>query len=139
MQAFPACVVNGVIFNENNEVLLTLRRDTPLWCLPGGYVEYGESAELAIKREIMEEIGVEVSVDHCIGIYSAANIEIVPPAKKNIIILCFRCSITKGAPTTSDEVQKVEYFSYQSITNCVRTHFERIEDGLKMSTSTFIK
>jgi 8-oxo-dGTP diphosphatase len=38
--------------------------------LPGGFVDIGERVEEALKREMREEIGVEVSISHLLGIYS---------------------------------------------------------------------
>ena len=57
----------AIIVNDKNEVLLILHsknsRSAPsCWSRPGGAVEFGESIKHAIKREIMEEIGVEIKL-----------------------------------------------------------------------------
>lgn len=57
----------ALIVNEHNEVLLLKRsvkaRDEfGYWSQPGGGVEYGETVESAIKREIREEIGVKIKL-----------------------------------------------------------------------------
>ncbi len=56
----PFLAVRAIILNkENNKVLLLKRADNDkygeYWCLPGGKVDFGETAEEAIVREIMEE------------------------------------------------------------------------------------
>jgi len=54
--------VSAIIFNEQGDVLLQRRKDTGKWCIISGHVEFGESIEQAIVREIQEELGVASSV-----------------------------------------------------------------------------
>jgi len=56
--------VTGIIFNNQNEVLLfkhTYRAHA--WSLPGGYLKAGEHPREGLEREIKEESGLVVSVD----------------------------------------------------------------------------
>ena len=56
--------VGGVIF-DGASVLLAKRGQEPAkgtWSLPGGAVELGEKVIDALKREIREEIGIEIQV-----------------------------------------------------------------------------
>nr|WP_202421938.1 NUDIX domain-containing protein [Gordonia sp. SID5947] len=60
-------VVAGAILDPGRRRLLLAQRRYPVevagrWELPGGKVEQGETAEAALRRELMEELGVEVSV-----------------------------------------------------------------------------
>jgi len=60
----PIVGVGGVIF-EGASVLLAKRGQEPAkgtWSLPGGAVELGEKLIDALKREIREEIGIEIEV-----------------------------------------------------------------------------
>ena len=63
--------VGGVIVNQADEVLLLLRGRTPEaghWSVPGGSVQFGEKVEEALKREIREELGVEVAVAELLAV-----------------------------------------------------------------------
>jgi len=60
----PIVGVGGVIF-DGASVLLAKRGQEPAkgtWSLPGGAVELGEKVVDALKREIREEIGIEIEV-----------------------------------------------------------------------------
>ena len=58
---------NIIIHNDKNEILLHLRDNKPTilypnrWVLPGGYIEEGETPEQCIIREMIEELGVELT------------------------------------------------------------------------------
>jgi ADP-ribose pyrophosphatase YjhB (NUDIX family) len=49
--------------------LLILRGDFPVWGLPGGAVESGESVDEAAIREVREETGLDVRLTRLVGIY----------------------------------------------------------------------
>lgn len=59
-------VVAAVIHNDQNEILCALRSSVMalpnLWEFPGGKIEEGESHEIALVREIQEELGVHIVV-----------------------------------------------------------------------------
>jgi 8-oxo-dGTP diphosphatase len=53
----------GLVLNSEGKILLLNHVLRPFsgWGLPGGFVDHGESAEAAIRRELMEETGIELS------------------------------------------------------------------------------
>lgn len=58
-----SAAVVAIIRNEKGEVLLTKRKYEPsagMLDLPGGFVDLGETAEQAIRREILEELNLEI-------------------------------------------------------------------------------
>lgn len=51
----------GIVLKDSS-LLLTKRRDVPLWVLPGGGIEVGETPEEACLREVKEETGLSVKI-----------------------------------------------------------------------------
>jgi 8-oxo-dGTP pyrophosphatase MutT (NUDIX family) len=49
-----------LLVEDDQRILLVRVRDNALWYLPGGTIEAGESDEVALVREISEELGVEI-------------------------------------------------------------------------------
>ncbi|OGH12357.1 MAG: hypothetical protein A2857_01325 [Candidatus Levybacteria bacterium RIFCSPHIGHO2_01_FULL_36_15] len=87
--------VVSVLLNDGKKILMLKRANEPFknfWCFPGGFMDYGETPETAIKREAKEEIGLDIKIGKLIGVYSinndprGANIDIVFEGKteKNI-------------------------------------------------------
>lgn len=75
----PVNVVVGIIV-EGNKFLVERRRkdkkiDPGIICLPAGHVNSGEKLEDALKREMMEELGIQVKemIFVCKNFYVASN------------------------------------------------------------------
>lgn len=52
----------AIITNSENKVLITKDLNDLVWELPGGRLNVGETPEEGLKREILEEIGLEIKV-----------------------------------------------------------------------------
>ena len=73
MYKTPSLTVDAVIICKNNSMVLIKRKKDPykgLWALPGGFVEYGETVESAVLREVKEETGLEIELQGLVGVYS---------------------------------------------------------------------
>lgn len=67
----PAPTVDIIIYNSKLGVVLVKRKFPPLgWALPGGFIDYGETAEHAAVREAMEETSLDVRLRGLLGVYS---------------------------------------------------------------------
>ena len=58
-------VTVDILLEDAGKILLVKRAYPPFkgkWALPGGYIEYGETAEKAAIREAKEETGLDVGL-----------------------------------------------------------------------------
>jgi ADP-ribose pyrophosphatase YjhB (NUDIX family) len=70
VQQFPKLGASACVWKDG-KVLLIQRAKPPLglWSLPGGHVEFGETAVAAAERELLEESGVTADLTAFIGLY----------------------------------------------------------------------
>src|SRR5882672_9594455 len=88
--------VVAAIIRREGEILVTRRFDNVhlpgLWEFPGGKVEADETLEVALQREIREELGIEIRVDEAFF-----RIDHDYPTK-SIRLHFFNCAILEGEP-----------------------------------------
>lgn len=114
--------VFAIIF-EGPHVLLVHRRDIDWWNLPGGGMEPGETVEEAMKREVLEETGLEVEIERLLGVYSKPQ--------KQEIVLSLLCRQVGGVLTETEESRAYGYFAPGALpANTLPKHKQRIEDAL---------
>jgi 8-oxo-dGTP diphosphatase len=94
----PSVMVGAMalIQDEQGRLLLvehTYRREVP-WGLPGGWLKSAESPEAGLMREVLEETGLQVSVDQLLAadFWSGSQFD-----------LLYRCRVLSGTYRTSDE------------------------------------
>ena len=90
--------VAAMVYNDRGQILL-VKSPWRGWEYPGGLIEPGETFEQALRREIREEAGVEVTPERFVGI--CKNVE------KNIVNIDFVCRYISGELTTSEESTEV--------------------------------
>ena len=86
----------AAIWNDQQQILIDQRRQDGLlgglWEFPGGKLEPGETVEECIKREILEELGIEIAVgDHLITINH-------PYSHFHVTLIVHHCRHISGEP-----------------------------------------
>jgi len=89
-------VVVAALVRRDGKILITRRPDHVhlggLWEFPGGKVEGGESLTAALRREILEELGIKIEVlTQCFSTEFHY-------AEKSVHLHFFDCAITEGEP-----------------------------------------
>ena len=89
-------IVTAGLMMEQGKILVTQRKKDAshglLWEFPGGKVMEAEEPRQALRRELMEELGIEVEV----GTIVEAVYHVYPDYP--ILLLLYSCQIRKGTP-----------------------------------------
>ena len=121
----PLVGVGAIIF-KRDRILMAQRGKEPLkgwWSLPGGALETGESLADAVRREVREETGLDVEPIALTGVYKNMN--------QGIVALVFRCKITGGDLTPTDEATAFRWATDTEITGLMdQAYAVRVLDAL---------
>lgn len=123
-----AVTVDAVIIKDT-KVLLIKRGVEPFkgyWALPGGHSDWDETLEETVKREVKEEIGVEVVSLKQIGIYSDPKRH-----PKQSINVPYGAEI-QGEIKIGDDAKEFRWFVLKELPELAFDHRKVIEDYLKM-------
>lgn len=102
----PALAVD-VIVEIGQKIVLISRNNPPLgWAIPGGFVDEGETTEDAAIREVYEEIGLHVTLETLLGVYS--NPERDP--RKHIVSIVY-VGQASGTPQAADDAREARLFN----------------------------
>lgn len=98
----------GVILTSPEGVLLVKRRYAPragAWCLPAGFMEYGESPTRCAVRELREETGLAARLTGLFGVYAGHD----DPRVRAVLIL-YRGRRVGGRLTPGDDALQARWF-----------------------------
>nr|WP_199159193.1 NUDIX domain-containing protein [Pedobacter sp. ASV2] len=111
--------VAAAIFNNRNEILLQKRSDVNKWGIVSGHVEFGESIQEAILREIKEELNVSAKIIRFIGVYSAPESQTYFYGKDVVqyVTSYFQVELTEDfiPDFTNDETLQLKFFPVEKI------------------------
>ena len=135
---------SAIIFDSaRQQVLLTRRSDNGRWCLPGGGMDPGESAEETCVRETLEETGLKVLATKLVGVYTSPHIMVEYSDGNRVqpISFSFEAEVIGGELSLSDETTEYGYFSVNELdtVDLLEHHRQRIDDAVQGRAEAFYR
>jgi 8-oxo-dGTP diphosphatase len=122
----PNITVDAVVL-KNDAVLLVKRKNPPFkdtWALPGGFVNYGETTEAAVVRELLEETGVRMEIIGLVGVYSDPQRD----PRGHTISVVYQGIYLSGEPTAGDDAVEAKFFKWEKLPVLAFDHAEILKD-----------
>ena len=130
----PALAANAII-QKNNSILLVKRSIEPfkgLWSLPGGFIEYDETVEESLTREIEEETGLKIKPLKVIGVFSHP----LRSPVKHVITICYESIIVGGELKACSESAEVKFFPIDNLPKLAFDHEKILRNYLKLKNTS---
>ncbi len=125
----PIPAIALVVFDGQGRLLLTLRNIEPKkghWCLPGGFLEWGESPEEGGARELQEETALVAKKMDLIGAFDSMNDNC-----RHVLVLAYTVLDFTGEAVAGDDAGDVGWFTLDDMPELAfRTHKEALRDAL---------
>ena len=125
----PSLTCDGLVLRKGKVLLVKRGREPFRGChaLPGGFVEYGESTEDCVVREIKEETGLDTEVLRLVGAYS----EMGRDPRGHFVTLLYLLREKGGALKAGDDADTAGFFELSDLPDLAFDHGQMIADGLK--------
>ncbi|GET36247.1 NUDIX domain-containing protein [Microseira wollei] len=104
-------IIIELIDRPHRPIVLIERKNPPFgWAIPGGFVDYGESVEVAARREAEEETGLKVELIEQFYVYSDPNRD----PRQHTLSVVFIATAT-GEPQAADDAKNLGVFESWSV------------------------
>jgi 8-oxo-dGTP diphosphatase len=107
--------VAGIVVREDGRVLVIRRDDNGQWEAPGGVLELDESFEDGVRREVLEETGLTITVERLTGVYKNLT--------HGIVALVYRCRPTAGDTHPTAEAREVRWMTREEVQSAMSPAF----------------
>ncbi|RCW52390.1 NUDIX domain-containing protein [Halanaerobium sp. ST460_2HS_T2] len=115
--SYPEPTVGAVIFNPNDQILLCKSHKWDnKYIIPGGHIELGEKMEEALKREIMEETGLNIYDINLISIKESVYNKRFHE-EKHFIFIDYICRTDSTKVVLNEEAEEYVWVDLKEVDN----------------------
>jgi len=125
----PAPTAGAIVDDREGRIMLVRRAIEPSkgkWDVPGGFIKPGEDGTDAVRRELQEELGVEVMVGAAVEViadtYGADGVPTL-----NIF---YRARIVTGEPAPASDVAEIAWFGAHELPPASEIAFPCVREAL---------
>jgi mutator protein MutT len=104
----------GAVILENDAVLLIRRGKEPLkgiWSIPGGALEIGESLTDAVRREVREEVGLEIEVHEIVEVFERITRDDQGEIRYHYVLVDYICRPAGGTLAAADDADDARWIA----------------------------
>jgi len=124
----PVPTVDVILQHESKVLMIRRKKETfqGRLALPGGFINEGETAEEAVKRETMEETSLQVEPTEILGVYSDPSRD----PRGHIMTVVFVGIIVDGSKKAGDDAKEIEWLDLDRIdgTEVAFDHMQILRD-----------
>jgi 8-oxo-dGTP diphosphatase len=113
LRRYPVAGVGIIVLNGHNILLgrrTRVRFGAGAWCIPCGYIEWGEDIRVAGRRELLEETGLEANIGSVYAVHSNFH----DPSAFTVGIW-FRATVVGGTLQAGDDLDTADYFPLDAL------------------------
>ncbi len=107
----PRLGASACVWKEGNVLLVRRAKPPYLWAFPGGSVEFGETAQSAAARELLEETGVRADLSAFVGLYEI----ILPESRFHFAVACYAGLWVSGDPVAASDASEARWLAPEEI------------------------
>jgi 8-oxo-dGTP diphosphatase len=108
----------GAVVWRSNDVLIVKRGTPPRlheWSIPGGKVEWGETVEQTVHREVREETGLTIEIVGLIGVVDALIRDKTGSIARHYVLVDFVARFVSGELHPADDVMEAHWVPFDRL------------------------
>lgn len=130
----PLLATDCIVFDSKGRVLLIRRGRPPYkgrYALPGGFIEIGETAEAACRRELEEETGIKARKLMLVGVYSDPKRD----PRGHCVSVAFMARVNSARPVAGDDAAAAEWVGNWRREKLAFDHAKILADAARLRAS----